>query len=190
MNIDKLISPEYRDLITKKHDDRPWGGTGASWLPTLGPILAQYDPSPENPCIVLDYGCGRGTLKPALEKEMPFVMVDEYDPGVRGKDEVPNGQYDYVICTDVLEHVEEDKLEGVLGHIAKLSKFGCFLVIVYTPSKSSLPDGRNTHITQKPESWWRERLNKKFRDFHQHWIERGSGRSVLALTRVVHNGEA
>lgn len=183
--MDSLISDEYKALITQKHDVRPWGGTGASWVPTLKPIIEQYGGNLDMPFSVLDYGCGRGTLKPALEKALPWVWVDEYDPGVRGKQHVPEGKYDYVVCTDVLEHVEEDKVDNVLAHIEELAGRGIFLLIVFTPSKSSLPDGRNTHILIRELKWWEGKLKQHFTHFEFDWTERGSGRAAVALKRIL-----
>jgi len=187
MEPSQLISPEYQKLITDKHDYRPWGGTGGSWVPTLKPIIEQFGGSRDMPFTVLDYGCGRGTLKPALEKAIPWVIVDEYDPGVRGKDHLPEGKFDYVVCTDVLEHVEEDKIDNVLRYIADLAYSGVFFLVVFTPSKSSLPDGRNTHILIREFAWWQEKLKQHFRDFSFDWIEKGSGRAAVSLKRVVHD---
>lgn len=189
MDPSRLISDEYKALITKKHDVRPWGGTGASWVPMLTPIIEAYGASFDMPFSVLDYGCGRGTLKPALEKAIPYVWVDEYDPGVRGKDAVPDGRYDYVVCTDVLEHIEEDKIDDVLRHIESLAGRGVFLLIVFTPAKSSLPDGRNTHILIRELQWWERKLKEHFVGFEFEWPERGSGRAAIALKRITNRDE-
>jgi hypothetical protein len=176
-----LISDEYRALITQKHDVRPWGGTGKTWVPLLTQIFNEM----KDIQVVLDYGCGRGTLKPALREVFQDMIVHEYDPGVRGKTAVPLPYYDYVVCTDVLEHVEEDKIDIVLEHIQKLAVAGVFFVIVFTPCKSSLPDGRNTHILQRPRSWWDKKISHHF-DKTWKWTyhEEGSGRVVMSGQRV------
>lgn len=135
---------------------------------------------------VLDFGCGRGTLKHALEAALGFVTVHEYDPGVRGKDTPPEYNYDYVVCTDVMEHVEEDRVDSTLQFIEWLTGAGAFFLIVFTPAKSSLPDGRNTHITIKPREWWEERLRQHFKPayFTLEYIEKGEGRAAISLTRI------
>ncbi|NJN00171.1 MAG: class I SAM-dependent methyltransferase [Aquincola sp.] len=176
-----MISDDYRDLITLKHDVRPWGGTGKSWVPMLTELFAKIGPIET----VLDYGCGRGTLKPALEAAVEGVKVTEYDPGVRDKNTIPFAAYDYVVCTDVLEHVEEDKIDNVLVHIETLAVDGVFFVIVFTPCNSSLPDGRNTHILQRPRTWWDKKIAQHFGK-NWGWIyhEEGSGRVVMSGLRV------
>lgn len=175
-----LISDEYRDLIMKKHDARPWGGTGKSWVPLLTEIFKDL----VKVSTVLDYGCGRGTLKPALTEVLPHLLIDEYDPGVRGKTDIKHEKYGYVVCTDVLEHIEEDKIRDVLEHIYDLATFGVFFVIVFTPCKSSLPDGRNTHILQRPRKWWDVLIGKVFIGWEWTYHEEGSGRVVMSGRRV------
>lgn len=172
---DTLISDEYRALLVEKHDKRPWGGTGKTWVPALIPILRKL----RNVSIVLDYGCGRGTLKPALEEALPDIRVEEYDPGVRGKD-LPPAVADYVVCTDVLEHIEPDRIDEVLKHIKFLAIHGVFLVIVCTPSKSSLPDGRNTHILIQPPAWWVSKLAEHFPNMFFTWHEHTDCRIVVS----------
>lgn len=149
-----VISKDYKDLLTKKHDDKPWGGAGASWIHLIAPLLNRFNDGAE----VLDYGCGRGKLKPALLEVRPDIIVTEYDPGVRGKDALPTVPVNFVVCTDVLEHIEQDKIGAVLKHLDWLSKDGIFLNIVFTPSRSFLPNGDNTHILQRPRDWWWEKL--------------------------------
>jgi len=157
--MEDLISTEYRDLLQLKHTDKPWGGAGKSWVSTILPLLNRFPPGKIK---VLDFGCGRGTLKPALEELHLDVEVLEYDPGVPGKDVLSMIPVDYVVCTDVMEHVEEDKVEATLKVINFLAKDGVFFNIDLCLSKSFLPDGRNTHITLKPIGWWMTQLEATF----------------------------
>lgn len=105
---------------------------------------------------ILDYGCGAGTLGTALKAQAWPFDFREYDPAVPGKDAMPRPA-DLVVCTDVLEHIERDRLDTVLGHIRALSMQGTFLVISTVPAHKSLPDGRNAHLIVESPDWWRER---------------------------------
>jgi len=105
---------------------------------------------------VLDYGSGKGYLA----KSMPYPIW-EYDPVIPGKDESPRPA-DLVVCTDVLEHIEPDKLEYVLDDIRRVTKQLGYFVIHTGPSAKILADGRNSHLIQKPENWWRTTLSRFF----------------------------
>ena len=150
-----LISENYKRLITHKHDDKPWGGQGKSWVPHILPLLNKL---PSGAITILDYGCGRGTFKPAIEELHPEVTVTEYDPGVRGKDVLVMKPVDFVVCTDVMEHVEQNYVVDTLRTINWLAVKGVFFNIDTALSKSFLPDGRNTHITIHPTRYWRQML--------------------------------
>lgn len=150
-----MITDEYKDLLQEKHEHKPWGGAGKSWIPWIAPLLNNLPPGPIR---VLDFGCGRGTLKAPLEEMNPDVTVLEYDPGVAGKTVLPKYPVDYVVCTDVMEHVEEQFVPETLRTINWLAIHGVFFNIDLCLSKSFLPDGRNTHITIKPSKWWATQL--------------------------------
>ena len=181
----RLINDEYQTLLTKKHDDKPWGGAGKSWV---GHILPLLNAVPTTPITVLDFGCGRGTLKPALEQMNPDCTVVEYDPGVRGKDDLKAilKPVDYVVCTDVMEHVEEDKVVGTLRLLNWFAIHGVFFNIDTAPSKSFLPDGRNTHITIKPSKWWKAMLDMHMPDMAWTVHEETKSRIVISGVRKKH----
>lgn len=102
---------------------------------------------------VLDYGAGNGSLRKALKNCTLF----EYDPGVPGKDALPNPA-DIVVCIDVAEHIEPDKLQVVLSHIFSLTKVMAYFVIATRPAEKRLPDDRNAHLIIDNAPWWRKQL--------------------------------
>lgn len=148
-----LITPEYEDLNRKMHASaRGFGHSGkkhASEIFAMCCALQQYD--------ILDYGCGAGTLKEAL---MGLVHVKEYDPAVEGKDTLPTHASSIVVCTDVLEHVEANKLDNVLGHLHDLTLRFAFLVIATGPGSKTLEDGTDTHRVVESHRWWYQKLSK------------------------------
>lgn len=149
-----MISKEYRTLIQQKHREQRWGEGGHLWAPYLAYRLDEL----KLPYRVLDYGCGRGTLKTSLPSS---ADVREYDPGIPGKDAAP-APAEVVICTDVLEHVEAEQLDSVLAHLARLvQRFGLF-VICCRAAKEKLPDGRNAHLIVQPPLWWLAQLQRFF----------------------------
>lgn len=154
MKVERYITPEYLESQKELHR-RPkgYGGSGDKWTMTVRNLIFAHGCAS-----VLDYGCGQGTLSSALKK-MGFKITD-YDPAIKGKDEIEKYKtFDMVICTDVLEHVEPDRLAVVIDHLYRLTDKVLFLVIATRPSNKFFPDGRNVHLTIEPASWWAERLS-------------------------------
>lgn len=159
-----LMTNAYQHQLLVKHKRRPWGGTGHRWVTHVGAMALDLHEFLEQKMTILDYGCGRGTFKPAMEKEFPSADILEYDPGIPEKGTLPGKAFDIVVCTDVLEHVEPQFLEATLKKLAKLATHGLFLNISLRLAGSSLPDGRNTHLIVQPASWWLVELRKVFDD--------------------------
>jgi 2-polyprenyl-3-methyl-5-hydroxy-6-metoxy-1,4-benzoquinol methylase len=146
---DALCSPEYRALLRERYTRPGWGGSGyhhAEEVTTFASMIGART--------VLDFGCGRGTLKPALPS---WLDAREYDPGVVGKDVLPE-KADLVVATDVLEHVETDRVDVTLRHLRSLALRGSFFIIALTEARERLADGRNAHLTIRPATWWLDRL--------------------------------
>jgi hypothetical protein len=151
-----LISSEYLALQRDVHG-RPegYGGKGKRWAETVVALVRHFGASS-----VLDYGSGRGSLTDRLRLDdlLPrAVRVDEYDPAVPGKDRLPYPA-DLVTTTDVLEHVEPDRLDAVLAHIRLLSRYATLFVVATGPANKVLADGRNAHLIQEPAAWWQARV--------------------------------
>jgi hypothetical protein len=117
---------------------------------------------------VLDYGCGKGAqYAPRIVKDeagnrwdsvIDYWDIDElvcYDPAYEKYSHVPEGEFDAVVCTDVLEHCPEPDLPWIVAEILGYATKFVFFSIACYPAKKRLPDGRNAHITIKPLDWWR-----------------------------------
>lgn len=148
----ELITPAYRALQRRLHR-RGYGGKGWAWAATVDALAAQYHCT-----TVLDYGCGEGTLKShLLEIARRPLIVDEYDPAIEGKEDDPLPA-EFVVCTDVLEHVEPECLDAVLTHLRARTRLAAFVVIATRPGNKRLADGRLAHLTVQPGRWWSLRL--------------------------------
>ena len=206
----KLITDEYKQLMTQQHAAHKWGGSGRSWASIIAAIIARCEglnKRPETgavnavgkhfypmPVSILDYGCGRGTLRALLTDLLrhDYDLLSsfyEYDPGIPGKDALPPfNDYDYVICTDVMEHVETLYVADVLHYIARNTVSAAFFVIACRPAKATLADGRNAHIVLAEPCIWLKWLLEAFgRDFkpvfeHEPYNPRGS-RLVVSMVR-------
>ena len=146
----QCISPAYRQMQRELHA-RPngYGGKGHKWAPTVARLVAEHGYTS-----VLDYGCGQGALMAALRGMVPSVVrLEDYDPAIAGKDGHP-GFADLVTCTDVLEHIEPDRLDAVLAHLRLLARKAVFFVVALDPANKTLSDGRNAHLIQESPDWW------------------------------------
>lgn len=152
-----LISNEYKCLNSQLHKSNlAYGVGGAKHAPTIIKLVAGLTKTGEPPPRVLDYGCGKSALANAL----PFA-IDEYDPAIPGKEVSPKPA-DLVVCTDVLEHIEPERLHYVLTDLQRCVKQVGYFVIHTGPSTKTLADGRNSHLIQQGRQWWKAQLRQFF----------------------------
>lgn len=118
---------------------------------------------------LLDYGCGKGLQYAARNIEVPGVgqvesvqdywdvdFIWRYDPAYKPLSAAPEGMFDGVICTDVLEHVPEEDLVWLLGELFGHASRFVFASVACYPASKRLPDGGNAHCTLLPPQQWRE----------------------------------
>lgn len=146
------ISAEYTALNAKlHHDNLLYGAGGEKHAPIVLKLAKQL-----NTTSVLDYGCGKSLLAKAL----PWPIW-EYDPAIPGKDTPPRPA-DIVVCTDVLEHVEPERLTFTLVELRRVTRRVGYFVIHTGPASKTLADGRNAHLIQEGAAWWRHQLQAYF----------------------------
>lgn len=153
------LSTEYQNLLKITHASRPpakpWGTTGArnagsqivSTLRGRGDVIS-----------VLDFGAGQGRLGEYVKKELPYLEWTNYDPGIPGIDVLPERKFDFIVSSDMLEHVEPERVNNVLFWMKEHAKRGMFHHIACDPCGLILPDGRNAHLTVQPPEWWRDQI--------------------------------
>lgn len=135
-------------------------------IETLRQLLARTQSSS-----LLDYGCGKAAAYDATRAEHPDGSVTQglqalwglrrvafYDPAVRAHAALPQGQFDAVVATAVLEYVPEEDVEWVLAEIVGYATRLVFVTLACHPSAWTLPSGENYHVTQKSPGWWTDRL--------------------------------
>lgn len=157
-----LISPEYAALNKQLHAERPDYGTTAG----KNAQFVVYYARKYGLKTVLDYGCGKGTLKAACATVAADLDIWEYDPAIEGKETLPVGTPDFVVALDVMEHIEPDLLDAVLAHIQGLQAKVAMFVVDMRPATKTLPDGRNAHLIIKTSAWWLGKLRKVFKSLH------------------------
>lgn len=174
----KTISPEYATLNAELHRTfKDYGNKSQRHLPQILKLMRTC-----NCKTVLDYGCGKGGLVKALEKES--IDVQGYDPAVAVYSSAPTPA-DLVVCTDVLEHIERPCLSSVLHEINQMTRQAAFLLIALRyDSTKTLPDGTNPHKIVEPLSWWLRRLRNTFIDMDLKVVEhRAAHHAVIHIIK-------
>ncbi|GAB5469048.1 MAG: hypothetical protein Kilf2KO_20780 [Rhodospirillales bacterium] len=142
---------------------------GQSLYPHIARIGAELKQSGSK--TLLDYGAGKGLAyqqKPltlpsgetadSLQAHWGLERVTCYDPGHEPFAKLPEGRFDAVICTDVLEHCPEEDIDWILTEIFDYAKRFVFLTVACYPAKKHLPNGENAHITLRKPEWWQRRI--------------------------------
>lgn len=152
-----IISNEYKKLNKILHNrPRGFGGGGHKWVNGGRPMQLPALIKGYNLSSMLDYGCGQSLLWKNLEPLFPDMKYAEFDPCYEGKDVLPEGVFELVVCTDVLEHVEPEFLESTISRIFDYATRMVFLNVSMVESNKDLPDGRNSHLIQEPWEWWEQ----------------------------------
>lgn len=149
-----LITDEYRKLNSGLHEARPdYGANGHRHANDVIELAQECHAR-----TILDYGCGKQTLGRALTR----WTVIGYDPAFPQTSTDPEPA-DFLVCLDMLEHVEPDCLDAVLDHMASKTLKAAYLIVATRPAVKFLADGRNAHLIQEPLEWWLPKLMKRWK---------------------------
>lgn len=148
---------EKLDLYKTVHKINPHYGRGGV---ELFPVIAEFVQflSPKS---ILDYGCGKGNLVRTLTQNYPAINVYGYDPAIEEFDKLPKDKVDFVINTDVLEHIPEYELPETIAKISSLSK-NVFFHLHHGKASFTLPNGENAHCTVWPPEKYYALLSEFF----------------------------
>jgi hypothetical protein len=154
----RITQQRLIELYAERHKkgDRFHGKSLGPHLEELGKLIQETGSK-----TILDYGCGRACFyRNDRVHEKWGVVATLYEPGIDELSSKPEGKFDGVICTDVLEHILEP--EKVLPEIIGYAEKFCFLSISCRPSALGkvLSDGTPFHVSVHPPTWWRERIPK------------------------------
>jgi hypothetical protein len=152
-------NPDLIEQYKLIHANSVYGASSIKNLRFLRPEIQLLKPRS-----ILDYGCGQSRLLDELKLGYPCELI-RYDPAIPAHARKPDVPADLLINIDVLEHIEEEDLDLVVGEMASLCKHA--IIIVDTkPASAILPDGRNAHVTIRPRAWWQQRLSRYFPELH------------------------
>jgi hypothetical protein len=154
-----LISENYIKMNEKLHADteKRYGYRGHIWYDFIHISLRDGNFSS-----FIDYGCGKGSLGEKVQTEFPDMIIRNYDPAVEkfSKKPIPS---DFLCSTDMLEHIEPEYLDNVLGDMKNLMLFSGFLIVSLSPARKLLSDGRNAHLIIENEKWWLDKISSYFK---------------------------
>jgi len=149
-----VISKEYAEQYQQMYRVAEYGIHGHKWADKADQFLHSVGAAS-----VLDYGAGQGTLSRELRNR--GYEVTEFEPGIPEKATLPEQDFDTVVTTDALEHVEPELVDNVLDYI-KGHSGSLFAVIATRTAVRRLPDGTNPHRTVKPGDWWVKQLENRW----------------------------
>lgn len=154
-----MISTSYCTLLKQhRRNHADWGQSAKKQAASVQAIADEYKTR-----TFLDFGAGCQNIKPwVISAGMEYTA---YDPSVPGIDELPDGRFDFLWSTDVMEHVESEYVDETLREMAERTGKVAFVVICTikaTGHHHRLPDGRNAHLTVHPASWWEAKLRKVY----------------------------
>lgn len=151
---------KYRNLDQYKElheSNEEYGASGGEYVNEISLMINFLKPK-----TVLDYGCGKGKLLDLLKKKYPNVKFYGFDPAMEKFKNLEVDNVDFVINTDVLEHIPENELPQLIYDISKLSK-NVFFALHHAKATTFLPNGENAHCTVRPHEWYLKLLGKYFK---------------------------
>lgn len=147
---------KYLDIYKKIHEEKRYGVSSENLYKKFRSCI------PNDITSLIDYGSGQSNLAEIIEKEKKNIKeARSYDPAVKGRDEFPEKEYDFVTCTDMLEHVPEEELDATLDKLWWVAERG-FFMIACSEAREILPNGENAHCLVKPPKWWEKKIGERW----------------------------
>ena len=116
---------------------------------------------------LLDYGCGKGRqyqvqsfaidgaiINESVQDYLDVDYIYRYDAAFPQYTQLPEGRFDGVICTDVLEHCPEQDLPWIIEELFGYASKFVFANVPGFSAMKKLPNGENAHCTQRESQWW------------------------------------
>ncbi|NQV82984.1 MAG: class I SAM-dependent methyltransferase [Rhodospirillales bacterium] len=179
-------SPRYRELVEMYRDMHTHGAVnenipadqtfdGRSLRPHANSIRGIIEVLGSK--TILDYGSGKGRQYQPMKIDTPdgrvfpdikaFWNVDKitcYDPGHAPFNTLPDGRFDGVVSTDVLEHCPAEDIPWIIDEIFSYAEEFAYLNVACYPAGKTLPNGENAHCTLEPPEWWQAIFDKAVAD--------------------------
>lgn len=122
----RRLSPGAEKARYETHENRPDDPGYRAFLDRLlEPLSRRLTPGAEG----LDFGCGPGPTASVMMRERGFAMTD-YDPYFVPDEAALERDYDFIVCTEVLEHLREPR--ETLDLLERLLRPGGMLGVMTT----------------------------------------------------------
>lgn len=148
--VDKTLAVQYEAI----HANKSYGVSGNLFLLPIQTLITELHPK-----TILNYGCGQTTFHEHLN--LLGATYYRYDPGRPEFSKLPVEKADFLINTDVLEHIPEAQLDEAISKMASISQYA-LINIATRPAKEILPNGENAHCTIKTAEEWLPILQRHF----------------------------
>lgn len=102
--------------------------------------------------------CDLDDFRSAEAKDLPFTEACLWHPLKNACGYTFGGIFDYVYCTDVMEHMPQEFTMLAIARMLEVSRHGLFLSISLVPDQFGVWLGTPLHQTVKPFTWWRDNL--------------------------------
>ena len=140
---------------------------------------------------ILDFGCGSAVHWhldvpiPGLKEKWTATQYFgprlrgfyRYDPAHPLYNVKPDGTFDIIMCTEVLEHVPMEEMHDLLTEMKSYLKpdGAVIFTVPQGPSSNSFPDGENLHVTLMSTKEWYALLDQYFDSYslihHSQFLE-------------------
>ncbi len=167
-----------RTRVASRADSLKLGRYVCAWVDYLGFTVKR----------VLDAGCGLGQLRPAVREFFPrarYVGLEASDYLCRRygwiqasvADYVPKVPFDLVICHDVLQYLEDDRVASqALRNLGRLCRGALYFSVLTAGDWRRNADRARTDsgVQLRSAAWYRARLARQFRPVGGGlWVRRG-----------------
>lgn len=111
---------------------------------------------------MLDYGCGAADAYKSPHKlhhqlGFPRRNVTLYDPSFPRHSAKPQGKFDLVVCSDVVEHIPEDQIDEFVKTLYSHAGKALWVSFCSRPAKKCFPGTEiNLHCLVRPRQWWED----------------------------------
>lgn len=140
-----LVNQELIKNYKELHSEKDYGQTSALYKEHIQACINDIKPK-----TILEFGCGQSALINTLTYEAEYYR---YDPAIPQHSSIPVTKTDFIINTDVLEHIPEKDLIDVLKEMKSISA-NVFFNIATDYANEILPNGENAHCTVWPAERW------------------------------------
>lgn len=169
-------SPEYREMVAmyeRLHEEGEASSKKSGDETFAGKMLIQHAPGIKEMIArtgartILDYGAGKGggylrrdiklrsgETVPSIEDYWGTTEIRCYDPGHAPFSALPEGRFDGVICTDVLEHITAPDVPWIVDEMFSYATKFVYANVACYPAVKFLPNGENVHCTIREPAWW------------------------------------